>query len=64
MFRFNLKKLSIMLFVSSVFLFNLSAELNIIPMIDFSSLQLNTDNYLLVRKNLMFKSADTRKRTA
>ena len=46
MFRFNLKKLSIILFVSSVLLFNLSAELNIIPMIDFGSLQLNADNYL------------------
>ena len=46
MIRINLKKLCAVLFLGSVFLFNLCAELNVIPMLDFGALQLKNDNYL------------------
>ena len=46
MFRINLKKTGTMLLLGSLFLFNMSAELNVIPMVDFTALQLKEDNYL------------------
>ena len=46
MIRFSFKKLSVILFLSNLVLCNLSAELNVIPMVDFGALQLKDDNYL------------------
>ena len=56
MIKIILKKLSAALFLSTVVLFNLCAELNIIPMAEFGALQLKDDNYLFSPSGtLMFK---------
>ena len=46
MFKMNFRRIIVLLFVIGVFLFNLNAEVNIIPLIDFGMLQLENDNYL------------------
>ena len=46
MMKFNLKKVCAALLAGTVLLFNLCAELNVIPMVDFGALQLKDDNYL------------------
>ena len=56
MSKFNLKKIGAVLFLSSAVLFNLCAELNVIPMVDFGALQIKDDNYLFSPAGtLMFK---------
>ncbi len=56
MIKIILKKLSAALFLSTLVLFNLCAELNIIPMAEFGALQLKDDNYLFSPSGtLLFK---------
>ena len=51
-----MKKLCMLLVLGSAFIFNLFAEFNVIPMIDFGALQLKDDNYLFSPSGtLMFK---------
>ena len=44
--KINLKKPGTVLLLSFIVLFNLSAEFNVIPMVDFGALQLKENNYL------------------